>query len=201
MHSIYPTNLPKPLFHTSQHPPLYQSNTHHTSQHTHTDLHHQIMITHSNTAHPNPHLHPYSHPKLQPIYHNTHPPDHFTKPSKIPHINLHLPQPPRFPYSATTQTHTQYHAKDKNQMTKTTPTNTTHPPQNPSHNTRHKHNQNFNTLQHKHNKTNTIKPQYITTSTNNIATTSRPMPLLFHRKTNPAIMELLMQGGNQSRHR
>ena len=67
-----------------------------------------------------------------------------------------------------------HHAKDKNQMTKTTLTNITQPPQHPSHNTRHKHKQNFNTLHHRHNQTNTIKPQDITTSTNNIATTSHP---------------------------
>ena len=85
-------------------------------------------------------------------------------------------------------------------MTKTTLTNTTKPPQHPSHNTSHKHNQNSYTLQHKHNQTNTIKPKHITTSTNNIATTSHPMPLLFHKEINPAIMELLLQHGNQSRH-
>ena len=40
----------------------------------------------------------------------------------------------------------------------------------------------FLSAQHRHNHTNTIKPQHITTSTNNIATTSQAMPLLFHRQ-------------------
>ena len=73
-----------------------------------------------------------------------------------------------------------HHAKDKNQINKTTLTNITQPLQHPSHNTRHKHNQNSYTLQHKHNQT--------STSTNNIATTSHPMPLLIHKEINPAII-------------
>ena len=81
-----------------------------------------------------------------------------------------------------------HHPKDNNQITKTT-----QPPQHTSHNTRHKYNQNSYTLQHKYNQTNT--------STYNIATTSHPMALLFHKEINPAIMELLLQRGNQSRHR
>ena len=93
-----------------------------------------------------------------------------------------------------------HHVKNNNQMTKTTLTNTTQPSQHPSHNTRHKHNQNFYTLQQKHNHTNAIKPQQLTISTNNIATTLHPMPLLFHKEINPAIMELLLQRSNQSRH-
>ena len=85
-----------------------------------------------------------------------------------------------------------HHVKNNNQMTKTTLTNTTQTPQHPSHNTRHKHNQNSYILQHRHNQTSTIKPQDITTSTSNIATTSHPMPLLLHKEINPAIMELLL---------
>ena len=184
-HSIYPTNLPKPFFHPYQ---ILTSSiilTKHPSyMATHTNLHHQITITHSNIAHPHPHLHPYSDSKLQPIYHTTYHPPQLTKLSQILLTNLHLPQPPSFPYWPTAQT---------------TFINTTEPPQHPSYNTHHKHNQKFNRLRHRHNQTNTIKPQHIATSNNNIATTLHPMPLLFHREINPAIMELLLQRDSQYR--
>ena len=97
-HSIYPTNLPKPLFHPYQIPTSSTIPTKHLSYiATHTDLHHQIIITHSNTAHPHTHLHPYSHSKLQAVYHTTYHPNQLTKLSQIPHTNLHLPQPPKLP--------------------------------------------------------------------------------------------------------
>ena len=182
--------LPIPQNHSSthtksQHLPPYEPNTH-IHRNRHTDLHHQIIITHSNIAHPYPHLHSYSHSKLDPIYHTTYHPNQLTKLSQIPH------QRPSTSAPQTSHTH---------QQRKPTLINTTQLPQHPSHNTRHKHNKNFNILQHRHNQTNTIKPQQITTSTNNIVTTSHPMPLLFHREINPAMMELLLQRGNQSRYR
>ena len=90
--------------------------------------------------------------------------------------------PPSFPYSPTMQTHTYQH-----HPTTTTPfrqhTSQTQPK--------------FQHITTQTKQTNTIKPQHITTSTNNIATTSHPMPLLFHRQINPAMMELLLQRGNQ----
>ena len=79
-----------------------------------------------------------------------------------------------------------HHAKNSNQMTKTTLTNTTQPPQHPSHITSHKHNQTTYRLQHKHNQTNTTKPQHITTSTPNIGTTSL---MQSHMKTEEVTLE------------
>ena len=111
-HSIYPTNLPEPLFHPYQIPASSTIPTKQTPiihRNTHADLHHQIITTHLNTVHPHPHLHPYSHSKLQPIYHTTYHPNQLSKLSQIPHTDLHLPQPPSYPYSPTTQTHTYQH--------------------------------------------------------------------------------------------
>ena len=121
------------------------------------------------------------------------------------HLPYHIPpQPtPKFLTNTTHQSSSTSapQASHTHQQRKPTLINTTQLPQHPSHNTRHKHNQNLNTLHHRHNQTNTIKPQHITTSTNNIATTSHPMPLLFHKEINPAMMEVLLQRGNQSRYR
>ena len=86
-----------------------------------------------------------------------------------------------------------HQANDNNQSTKTTHTNTTQPPQHTSHK-----------MHHKRNQTNTLKPQHTPTSTPDIATLSHPIPQLFHKQINPAIMNLLIQHGNQSiqkRHR
>ena len=83
--------IPNPnILHYTNQTPIIHGNKH-------TDLHHQIIITHSNTAHPHPHLHPYSHPKLQPIYHTTYHPNQLTKLSQMPHTNLHLTQSPKLP--------------------------------------------------------------------------------------------------------
>ena len=93
-----------------------------------------------------------------------------------------------------------YHANSNNQMTKTTThNNTTQPPQHSSQNIYHKRNQTCYRSHHKHNQTDTIKPQYTTTSILDIATASHPIPQLFHKEIKPATMDLLMQRGNQSR--
>lgn len=103
------------------------------------------------------------------------------------------------------QTHHQHkptfmhHTKNNNHTTKNTFTNTIQPPQHPSQNTRYKHNQTSYRLQHKHNQVDTIKPQHITTSINNIATKLRPVSLSFHKEINSAIMDLLLQRCKQSR--
>ena len=163
----------------------YQPNIHHTLKHTY-------RSTLSNNHHP------FKRISLSPsssslLTHQTtdHLPYHI--PSRLTH-RTHTdttPQPASALAPQASHTHHQHkptlmhHAKDNNQITKTTLTNTTQPPQHPSHNTRHKHNQNPYTLQHKHNQTNT--------STNNRDTISHPMPLLFQNEINPAIMELLLQ--------
>ena len=179
----------------SQHFPLnttamtYQPNTHHTLKHTY-------RSTPSDNHHPSKRSSPLSLPSL------------ILTPQITTHLPYHIPsRPTHKTHTGTTHkllapkaSHTHHyhkptlmhHAKNNNQMTKTTLTNTTQPPKHLSHNTRHKHNQNSYILQHRHNQTSTIKPQDITTSTNNIATTSHPMPLLLHKEINPAIMELLL---------
>ena len=166
----------------------YQANTHHTLKQTYrstpSDNHHLFkrsslspspLLTPQTTAHLPYHIPPWP-------THKTH--THQTSSALSPQAShtQHQHKPTLM-----------HHPKDNKQMTKTTLTNTTQPPQHPSHNICHKYNQNSYTLQYKYNQTNT----YI----NNIATTSHPMPLLFHTEINPAIMDLLLQRGNQSRHR
>ena len=166
---ILPTSQNHSSTHTkSQRPPPYQRNTHHTSQHTH-------RSTPSNNHHPFKHSSPSSSPLLT-LHTTAHLPYHI--PSQATHkiLTNTTHQPPSTSAPQASHTH---------QQRKPTLINTTQLPQHPSHNTRHKHNQNFNTLLHRHNQTNTIKPQHITTSTNNIATTPHPMPLLFHGEINP----------------
>ena len=181
---ILPTSQNHSSTHTkSQHPPLYQRNTHHTWQHTH-------RSTPSDNHHPFKHSSPTSSPS--PLL----------TPQTTAHLPYHIPSQPT-QKTLTNTTHqpsstSASQASNTYQQCKPTLINTTQPLQHPSHNTRHKHNQNFNALQHRRNQTNTIKPQHITTSTNNIAPTSHPMPLLFHREINPAIMGLLLQRGNPS---
>ena len=185
--SIYPTNLPKPLFHPYKIPTSSTITTKHPS--------YIPTPTHRSTPSDNQDPFKHSSPSSSSLFSVTsqttvYLPYHI--PSRPTHKTLTntTHQPSSTSASQTSHTHQQHkptlmhHLKDKNQMAKTTPTNTTKPPQHPSHNTCHKHNQyynNNNTLQHGHNQTNTIKPQHIITSTNNIATTSHPMPLLFHR--------------------
>ena len=82
-YSIYPVNLPEPLFHPYQIPASSTiPNTHHASQHT---------PVYTIRQSPSP-----LHSKLQPIYHTTYHPNQFTKLSQIPH-NLHLSQLPKLP--------------------------------------------------------------------------------------------------------
>ena len=175
----------------------YQPNTHHTLQHTYrstpSEKNHPFKRSSPSSTHLlllTPHL-PYQRPSWST--HKTH-----TDTTHEPSVAL-VPQ--------ASHTHHQHkptlmhHTKDKNQMMKTTSTKSTQEPQHPCQDTLNKHNRNSYALQHKHNHTNTIKPKHITTSAINIATTSHPIPLLFHKEINPAIIKLLLQPGNQSRHR
>ena len=57
-----------------------------------------------------------------------------------------------------------------------------------------------NNIHHKHNQTNTIKPQHTIISTPDIAIALHPIPLLFHKEIKLAIMNFLLQRGNQLRH-
>ena len=135
----------------SQHPPLYQPNTHHTLQQTH-------RSTPSDNNHPFKHSSPSSSPS--PLL----------TPQTTAHLPYHIPSQPTHK-TLTNATHQPSstsvpQASHTHQQRKPTFINTTKPLQHPSHKVRHKHNQNFNTLQHRHNQTNTIKPEHITTSTN-----------------------------------
>ena len=184
---IQPTSQNHTSTHTKfQHPPPYQPNTHHTSQYTHrsTPSDNHNPFKHSSTSSlPSP---------LLTLQTTTHLPYHIQSQPIHKTLTNTIHQPSST--SAPQASHTHQHCKP-------TLINTTQLPQHPSHNTRHKHNKNFNTLQRRPNQTNTINHQHITTSTNNIATASPPMPLLFHRDINPAMMELLLQRGKQPRHR
>ena len=80
-----------------------------------------------------------------------------------------------------------HHAKSSNQMTKTTLTSTTQLLQHP-------------TTHHKHNQTNTIKPQHTIIFTPDITTALNPISQLFHKEIKLAIMNFLLQRGNQLRH-
>ena len=172
----------------------YQTNTT-LRWNTHTYLHHQIKNHRSSKrSSPSPSLLLTPHTTTHLPYHIPSPPTHKTH-TGITYQSSSTLAPQS---SHTCHQHKSTfmdHTKKGNHITKTTLTNTTQTPQHPFHNTRHKHNQTFYRLQYKHNQTNTIKLQHITTSTNNIASKSLPMPLLFRKKMNPAIIDLLLQRG------
>ena len=89
--------------------------------------------------------------------------------------------------------HTLTHHTKNNQSIKTIHINTTQPPQHT-----------FHKIHHKRNQANTLKPQHRTIFTPNIVTVSHPIPQLFHQQIKTAIINLLIQHGNQStqkRHR
>ena len=98
------------------------------------------------------------HLQLQPNFHTTYHLDQSINPYKYHIPNFIHFSPSIFPYSPPTQNHICTYAKNKNQMTKTTLTNTTQPPQHLFHNMHRKHNQTSYRLQHKHNQTNTTTP-------------------------------------------
>ena len=174
---ILPTSQNHSSTHTkSQHPSPYQPNTHHTSQHTH-------RSTPSDNHHPFKRSSPSSSPSPSLTFQTT------------AHLPYHIPSQP----THKTLRNTTYHPSSTSDPKLLILPNNANPHLSTKtitikpndHHTKPSPNQN---------QTITIKSQHITTSTNNIATTSYPMPLLFHKQINPAMMELLLQRGNQSRH-